>query len=267
MHIALLGAGRVASVLAPALARAGHRFVGVCTRSPQSAAKLIEHLGPHSEALPVQTPEALPEADLYLLCTSDDALPTLAARLAESRPRPCLVHTAGSVPLDLLAQLTPEAGVLYPLQTFTPGRPLDIAAIPFYTGATTPATHDLLRRLVASLGATATPLDSTARARLHLAAVFGCNFVNHLYALAGRLMDEAGLPFSHLVPLLQETADKVSTIPPEQAQTGPALRFDRSVMQAQLRRLDRQPYFAEVYRLLSDGIHRLASQPAQHHSL
>ena len=103
-------------------------------------------------------------------------------------------------------------------------------------------------------------VSSEQRRYLHLAAVFACNFANHCYALAAELLEAHGLKFEAMLPLIAETAEKVRTIAPRQAQTGPAVRYDEQVMKAQLDLLSSQPSMQEIYALMSRSIHELATQ-------
>ena len=118
---------------------------------------------------------------------------------------------------------------------------------------------------------TVIPLDSDRRRLLHLAAVFACNFVNHCYAEASLLAAQAGIPFHVLLPLIDETAAKVHELTPQEAQTGPAVRYDRGVMQRQ-EALLADPVCQTVYRALSARIHACAAvrdtaQPRGEHPL
>ena len=100
--------------------------------------------------------------------------------------------------------------------------------------------------------------DATTKQRnaLHPAAVFASNFANHMYAIANRLMEKNGLPFEILIPLIQETAQKVTEVHPVAAQTGPAVRGDEVVMSKQEKGLTADGYETEleIYRLVSKNI-------------
>lgn len=95
---------------------------------------------------------------------------------------------------------------------------------------------------------------SEQRKYLHLAAVFACNFTNHLYALCDRILSEHGLPFETMLPLIRETAAKVADMPPAQAQTGPAIRYDKNVIDKQMALLS-DPIMRQIYDLMSRSIH------------
>ncbi|NLT04498.1 MAG: DUF2520 domain-containing protein [Bacteroidales bacterium] len=254
MLITLIGAGRVANHLGPALFKAGHRFEQVYSRTMAHASELADTLG--AEA--VDQPAAIkPGADLYLCALSDDALTTVLDEMPLNQwDNPLLVHTAGSLPLSLLAPYTNRAGVLYPLQTFSPNRPLDLTSLPLFVEATDDTTLQMISALATDISGVVKPLASEKRLTLHLAAVYACNFVNHLYGVAGELLEEDGLDFSLLLPLIDETAAKVHDLAPREAQTGPAVRNDRRVIDKHLLLLANHPEKAALYKLLSEHIHQ-----------
>jgi predicted short-subunit dehydrogenase-like oxidoreductase (DUF2520 family) len=143
--------------------------------------------------------------------------------------------------------------VLYPLQTLSKQRLLPASRVPFYIEASQAQDLELLRLLAESMGSEAEPMDSQRRKYLHLAAVFCCNFVNRLYGITADLLEAHNIPFSVMLPLIQETADKVKLLLPSEAQTGPAVRWDEEVMAKQMSLLDDEQKL--IYQLLSKSIH------------
>ena len=208
----------------------------------------------------------------------DDLLPRLIPLVARhvrtartAGEKPLFLHTAGSLPLDVFASHAEDCGILYPLQTFSKERPVDFRRIPCFLEASTPGALEKLQALAATLSDKIYFMDSDQRRYLHVAAVFACNFTNHLYALAGQILRPAGIPFEALLPLIDETAAKVHQLSPVRAQTGPACRYDGEVMQAHLRLLDElarsggpeaqeASAMGSIYRLLSQSIHHLQNQ-------
>jgi predicted short-subunit dehydrogenase-like oxidoreductase (DUF2520 family) len=170
-----------------------------------------------------------------------------------------VVHTSGSQPLSIL-HLPPgvATGVFYPLQTFSKSRTIDMATVPFCLEADNPATEMLLTAIAQRLSRTVYLVSSQERKVLHTGAVFACNFANHLWALAKRLVEKEGLEFELLHPLMQETLAKALEVnDPAQVQTGPAIRHDLRLMQTHLDYLANQPENRELYRLLSESIMKL----------
>ena len=202
------------------------------------------HVGGRQRTCPIPQ-----DADLYIIAINDKAIASVSEELKEVDG--LVVHTAGSVPMDVLSQK--RRGVLYPLQTISKSRQLSASCVPFYIEASQEKDLDLLRLLAESMGSKATVMTSEKRKYLHLAAVFCCNFVNRLYGITADLLEEHDIPFSVMLPLIKETADKVEHLTPHEAQTGPAVRWDEEVMSQQMALLNDEQ--RRLYQLLSKSIH------------
>jgi Uncharacterized conserved protein len=254
MQICLIGAGNLATSLAPALAEKGHRFLQVYSRSESSAGKLAGVLDCQAVVDPRQI---CPKADLYICALKDDALSQVLPHVDFGKGM--LVHTAGSLPMDVLAAYTSNYGVFYPLQSFSKQRPVDFRTVPFFIEAAKTDGLNQLRLLASCLSEHVIPANSDQRRQLHLAAVFANNFVNYLYSIAKDLVDEKNIDFKYLLPLIQETADKLHSLSPVQAQTGPAIRFDRNVIDKHLQLLAGHSEWQSLYEALSKGIYERIS--------
>ena len=253
MKIALVGAGRVASCMGPRLREAGHTVTGVYSRTLEHAEELAALVGaPAFDRL-----DALPEADAYLTMLSDDALLQLALSIVKGREQALFLHTAGSVPMDIWKDAgATRYGVLYAMQTFSKGIQIDWAQVPVFIEGSSTGELETVRRLALDLSPNVSPLSSRGRKKLHVAAVFTCNFTNHMYAISEQLLAEEGIPFSVMLPLVRETARKVETISPAAAQTGPAVRGDRKVIKEHMELISEHPGYADIYRLLSIDINK-----------
>lgn len=245
INVVLLGAGNVAVHLHKAFSVAKNVQVKqVYNYSYRSLAHFENHI-------PVTTSlEDLKEADVYLLALKDDAIAETAAKL---RGRNALVaHTSGAASIDVLEPLK-RRGVFYPLQTFSKDQPLDYEQIPFCVEAKGHEDLQLLKQLANAVSGKVFEVSSAQRKKLHLSAVFVCNFVNHLYAIGENICRQNNLPFEILQPLIHETAAKVTRSSPRQAQTGPAIRADQSTIQAHLELLSSTEN-REIYQLLTHAI-------------
>lgn len=249
--IVLIGSGNLAEALAEALARTeGIELRQLFGRNASRIAELSARCG-----IPGTTEATrLAPADLYLLAVSDAAIPQLAADLP-FREGAAVVHTAGGVGIEALPERIARRGVLYPLQTFTQGRQVDFSRIPLFVEGSDEAFARELETLARRIGRTVARADSARRAQLHLAAVFACNFVNHLYALGAEVLRGAGLPFETLAPLIEETAAKaIASGDPARMQTGPAVRGDLTTQQHHRRLLAGRPDLERIYETLSEHI-------------
>lgn len=253
MEIVLIGAGNLATNLGKALVRNGHVVVQVFSRTEESAKALAELLGcPFTTSV-----EGIrKEADMFIVSLNDLALVNLSKELAKGREGQLMVHTAGSIDMDVLQ--TDRRGVLYPMQTFSKNKEVDFSEIPIFIEANVEDDFSAIETLSASLSHKVYRLGSEDRKYVHLSAVFCCNFANHCFALSEKLLHEhGGVPFEVMLPLIDETARKVHSLSPKEGQTGPAARWDTNVMDKQLGLLDSDPRMKEIYALMSKSIHEL----------
>ncbi|HQB71007.1 MAG TPA: DUF2520 domain-containing protein [Bacteroidales bacterium] len=254
MRICLLGAGNVAVHLGKQLQAAGYTLVQVYSRTESSARSLAQALG----CAWTNSLQSLGMADYYLCALKDDALPG-ALKQIPSFPGIWL-HTSGSLGLEVFEPYTRKCGVLYPLQTFSRQRELNLNKVPFFIESLSPELLVEIHSMAEKLSERVYELDTARRSYLHLAAVFACNFSNHLYTLAAEILQEQGLSFELLLPLIDETAGKVHEQSPKEAQTGPALRMDRNITDKHLAMLQSEPERAELYSLLSESIFKSNKQ-------
>jgi len=169
-------------------------------------------------------------------------------------PNAIHVHTAGSVSMAVFQEKKEKYGVFYPFQTFSKAKQLDFKKIPVFIEASHPEVEAVLCALASSVSNEVHQINSEQRLKLHIAAVFACNFVNHLYHVASDMLKSADLPFEVLKPLILETAGKVMQLTPEEAQTGPAKRNDTGVINKHLDALSESPDLRKIYQELSDMI-------------
>ena len=146
--------------------------------------------------------------------------------------------------------------MLYAMQTFSKGAQIDWPQVPVFVEGSDAAELETVKTLASDLSGRVAELSSTGRKKLHVAAVFTCNFSNHMYAIADKLLATEGVPFRVMLPLVRETARKVETMSPQDAQTGPAVRGDRKVINEHLELLKDYPGYAALYRLISIDINK-----------
>lgn len=241
MNIVLIGQGNVATNLHHAFALKELRTQMVSSR----------------EGL-----DSLPAADVYIYAVRDEALPQVVQRVAEESQKPAKLylrtalhlHTSGTMPISVFGDTLPHAGVMYFFQTFTKAKPIDdFSAIPVFVEGK--QIDDL--SAIFTLAQTLTPrvYETTQhdRERLHVAGVFANNFTNQMYAIAADILKDTHIPFQVLLPLIDQTAEKVHHLSPHDAQTGPAKRRDEQVMNHHLALL-KTPDQQQLYTLLSKMI-------------
>lgn len=244
-----MGAGNLATSLGVALAAAGMPPVAVWSRSREAAMELGKKTGSFSSCCFGE----LPTADVVIISVADNALESVAREVVEHYPKALVAHTAGSVDADVLRKAgAGEYGVFYPMQTFSKQRIADFSRITTFVEGSSESVVSRLEQIAAGIGSRSVRACSEQRKFLHIAAVFACNFTNAAYSMAAELLEAKGLPFEAMLPLLEETAEKVHHIHPFDAQTGPASRGDDTIMNAHMEMLDGR--LKEIYALMSDYI-------------
>ena len=195
------------------------------------------------------------DCDLCIICVSDNAIEKIASQLADYNA--IIVHTSGSIPMSVLERKKGGYGVFYPLQTFTKGTELNYSEIPFFIEASDAQTKEILWNVASLISKKLYDADSEARKRLHLASVFACNYVNHMFYIADQILNESSFDLSVLMPLINQTVEKVAKITPYNAQTGPARRGDSEVTDKHINMLSDKPDLANIYSSLANSIRRL----------
>lgn len=196
--------------------------------------------------------ENIPDADVYIFAVKDDALPEVLNRFPMREG--LFVHTAGSIAMDVFENHADRYGVLYPLQTFSKDRTVDFKDIPLFIETNNHPDRLLLESIANSISNQVVYLSSEKREKLHLSAVFANNFVNHMYYEAAKILEEENLSPQLLLPLIEETANKITLMHPREAQTGPAIRGDEKTMKKHLELLEGNPRLQELYEKISRSI-------------
>lgn len=251
VSVIILGSGNVAQHLIRAFSAVDNvAVVQAYARHPE---KLLHLLPPEKV---IDDLNNLAYADVYIISVSDNAIAEVAAALP-FRDR-LVLHTSGSTGMEALGTAN-HNGVFYPLQTFSAAKTVNFKEIPLCLETANAGDMTVLETLANTLSEKVYAISGAQRQALHVAAVFSCNFVNHLYGIGARVCEENNIPFDILKPLILETADKIKTLAPASAQTGPAVRNDTTTIQ---RHLDfiRDENLKEIYTLLTQSIQQTHEQ-------
>jgi predicted short-subunit dehydrogenase-like oxidoreductase (DUF2520 family) len=244
-----IGAGNVAIHLATELCKKGFILKQVYSRTEDSCNALTSMLNADSTT----SPECIsPDADFYLVTLPDHALPAI---LAELKVKDKLIfHTAGSIGMDVFQGRFKHYGILYPLQTFSKSRQLNISKIPFFIeGCDTETTNSILE-IAEKLSDSVILSDSQTRKWLHIAAIFASNFTNFMYTSAHDLLLKENIDFKLLNPLMEETLHKAQSGNPAMGQTGPAIRGDSNTLNDHIKLLSYKPDLQKLYTFISSKI-------------
>jgi predicted short-subunit dehydrogenase-like oxidoreductase (DUF2520 family) len=248
MDISLIGTGNVAYVLSRLLISKGHRLMQVLARDSSAAAALASLHGAVSGSL---NERLHPESEVIIMALSDDAYSD--KRLSFDFHGKLVLHTSGFLPIQVLSSFSDQYGVLWPLQSLRKEMSV-VPEIPFVIEACSESALDKTRTLAKSLSNKIAELNGQDRRKMHLSAVVVNNFTNHLFALAEQYCSREGLDFRMLLPLINQTASRLSDFSPLSLQTGPAIRENHDILDAHLAMLENYPALAKLYDAISSGI-------------
>jgi len=248
MTVALIGSGNVATILGRLITKCNHRIVHVVSRNGENAKTLAaEFNADHSDL----TNTNKINADIYIVAVSDAALEHCTSHFKLHDK--LVLHTAGSVSIEVLKNKTSNYGVLYPLQSLRKEMQL-LPSIPFLIDGNNKEVLKYIEDFALTLSKSVQTANDEERLKLHTAAVIVNNFTNHLYALAEDFCKNENVNFDLLKPLIMETAYRTNDISPAAVQTGPALRKDIHTMDKHLKVLTNYPKLLSVYLKLTDSI-------------
>ncbi len=247
MKIYILGTGNIAWLYGQKLHGKNIPIYGIYGRDSEKAETLAKAWNTTFQSRWEDIPD---DADIYLFALKDGAYPEVIRKFPHRNKT--MVHTSGTLPISLFEQLSPSRGVLYPFQTCTKCTDLKSERLPICVEASDTESRSTLETLAALISEEIYFLSSEQRKYLHLAGVFANNFSNAMYRISFELLEKQHIDTRLLHPLILETALKIQTLHPSEAQTGPARRQDENVMQAHLEMLkNEKPSWSEIYRILS----------------
>ncbi|MFB3386848.1 Rossmann-like and DUF2520 domain-containing protein [Flavobacterium sp. LAR06] len=245
IQITIIGSGNVAQHLIKAFAKSeAVEIAQVFSRKKEKLSSFIEFDKIVSDY------QDLKEADLYIIAVTDNAIADVSQQLPFNNQ--LVVHTSGTASIETLDDKN-RKGVFYPLQTFSKNKEIDFSIIPICLEADNTFDFRVLETVAKSISRAVFPINSEQRKALHVAAVFVNNFTNHLYQIGQEICEENQVSFDILKPLIQETAEKITTLDPIDAQTGPAKRNDSITIEAHLEYLTNENQ-KNIYKILTQSI-------------
>lgn len=245
IKIAIIGFGNLGQHLVKTLSNnSSVQLVQVYLRDPKKAPYFLP------KNLIVSDFKDLVEVDLTIISVNDNSIEEVSSQIPFNNN--LVVHTSGSISIDKLNSKN-RKGVFYPLQTFSKSKEVNFEEIPICIEAENSEDYKILKTVADSISKSVHIINSEQRKALHVAAVFVCNFVNHLYQIGDEICTENNIPFAILKPLIQETAQKIKTLSPKDAQTGPAKRGDNQTIESHLDFLTNKNH-TKIYKLLTQSI-------------
>jgi len=248
MKIVIIGSGNVATVLGKVIKNAGHQIVQVLSRSEYNAKALANILEcDYGDYITAQ----YKEADIYLFAVTDNALHHFDEHIHLKNK--FVVHTAGSVSKDVLNSVSDKYGVIYPLQSLNKNKE-ELPEIPLLIDASSTDCLAYLKNFAVTISDNVAVAPDSERLKYHIAGVFVNNFTNHLYALTDDFCRQENIDFIKLMPLIEQTSNRIKKHSPKEVQTGPAIRQDLYTLGKHLKMLSADPDLKYIYLKLSESI-------------
>lgn len=244
--IGIVGAGNAATHFAKALYAKSLMVKTIYARSSGKGKLLAQSI--ECDYQPISQLE-LCSVDVLILAVSDNAIEDISAQIKSNT---LVVHCSGSTDIEVLQ--SQRTGVLYPLQTMSLGKEVNFDHIPILIETAVEADKIILNSIATSLSSNVVYMNSAQRLKLHLAAVFACNFSNYMMSTAQAYLEKENIPFELLHHLIKETAEKAIALGPKKAQTGPAIRGDNKVLQKHESLLENQEELLPLYQIISNLI-------------
>ena len=247
MKTVIIGSGKVAYHLAKAFHQNHIEVSQIFGRNENDLKAISDELN-----IPFSTAD-LADADLYIICVNDDSIAEVSKMITKEDG--LVAHTSGSLTKEILDGNYRKAS-FYPLQTFSKSKELNYAEIPFFIEAENKNDVETLKKIAFKISKNVMESDYEKRKYIHLAAVFACNFVNHLFARAKEISDSQNIPFEYFLPLIDETTQKIHYLDPKSAQTGPAVRNDERIMKLHEELITLEEH-RKIYELMNESIKKM----------
>ena len=244
-NIILLGSGNVATHLGIALKNSNYNILQVYSKSIENAKLLAKKL----DANFTNDLTKLKSSDLIIISINDYAILSVLSQIKNT----AIVHTSGSIGLNIFKGKFSNYGVFYPLQTFNKTVDVNVSEIPFCIEGNSLEFEKQLIEIAKSLSNNVVKMNSQQRKQLHIAAVFACNFSNHMYSIADDLLAKKNIDFKILLPLIRKTNANLENYRPKEVQTGPAKRKDTAIIQEHIATI-KENEIKELYHRISDNI-------------
>jgi predicted short-subunit dehydrogenase-like oxidoreductase (DUF2520 family) len=256
--VAVVGAGNLASFLAPALAKAGYAIREVVARNAGRGSSSFSHaraLARKVGARAVAVERASFDADLLWFCVPDRAIREAALAVAARAPFAAkyVFHSSGarlSGELEPLRRVGAAAASVHPLMTFVPGTNPSLDGVPFALEGDSRATT-LAEQVVRDLGGESFLLSSKRKAAYHAWATMASPLLVAYLVTIEEAAREAGLKRENArkmsLPIVRQTLENYCSLGPGRSFSGPFIRGDAETVAQHLAFLKAQPVARAVY--------------------
>lgn len=244
-RVAIIGAGKVGSVLARALHSRGYPITGIVSSTFESARKLASGLNAKSG---IRAAELIKGADIVFITVPDRCIGQVVEEIVKDEGfalGQIVIHTSGSMPaliLEAANQFGAFIGCMHPLQSFA-NRELSVESLAGIYFALSGQEEMVVeaREIVENLGGLSFTILDKDKALYHASACIVSNYLVSLMHWAGQIYGRMGLSpqesLAALLPLLQGTVRNIQNMGATEALTGPISRGDTITIAAHLEAL------------------------------
>lgn len=267
--VAMVGAGSLATFLAPALRRAGFAISEIVTRDSPSSLRRARVLARKVRARAVPARSAELNADLIWFCVPDRAIGNVARVLADRlavrartprKNQPSFaVHSSGALgsrELDPLSKLGIAVASVHPLMTFVPHSAPSLTEVSFAVEGDAEAVR-VVRRIVRDLGGESFLLPAARKAAYHTWATMTSPLLLAYLVTLEEAAGAAGLSSEDArrmsLPIIGQTLENYRRLGPRNSFSGPFVRGDAQTVARHLELLKKQPSVRRVYLALANA--------------
>lgn len=251
---AIIGTGNIASHFAPAIQSL--EFITIDYVLSRKYASAIA-FGSTINAKALKKLSEIPsDIDVVFLMINDDELVQVASALSKHlQNETVIVHFSGTQTLEAIPDHFENKAIIWPIQSISKqDKDIVLKEIPLTITSSNEQASQVAAEISKNLSQTVIELKEEDKMKLHLAAVLVNNFSNHFYTIADQFLKETDQSFDILLPIIQHTTRKLNTMPPLEAQTGPAVRRDMNTINKHLDILNNDDDLQEIYRLVTRHI-------------
>ena len=245
--ITLIGTGNVATNLSLELQKKGYEIVEIWSKTEESSIILANKLNCNI----ISNLEELSETDLIIVSVKDKYIKEIISKISDKKTN--IVHTSGSVNLSVFTENKNHA-VFYPLQSFNKNIDVNFSDLPICIESNNKKLEGKLMEIANSISQSVHLINSEQREKLHIAAVFACNFTNHMLSISNKIMDDNSMDFNILKPLIEHTIKKANQNTPKKMQTGPAIRKEYNIIERHLNILEENDDLQIIYSKITNHI-------------
>ena len=245
--ITLIGTGNVATNLSLELQKKGYEIVEIWSKTEESSIILANKLNCNI----ISNLEELSETDLIIVSVKDKYIKEIISKISDKKTN--IVHTSGSVNLSVFTENKNHA-VFYPLQSFNKNIDVNFSDLPICIESNNKKLEGKLMEIANSISQSVHLINSEQREKLHIAAVFACNFTNHMLSISNKIMDDNSMDFNILKPLIEHTIKKAIQNTPKKMQTGPAIRKEYNIIERHLNILEENDDLQIIYSKITNHI-------------